>query len=86
MKQISFSECIPNFLLYECFTMHMMTCQVLVLGQNTRGVTLADDVKKKKISDNDRDLKADRIYMVELLILVRSKRTDSWRHMCLSEF
>ena len=42
---------------------------------------LADDVKKKKISDNDRDLKADRIYTVELLILVRSKRTDSWRHL-----
>ena len=40
MKQILFSECIPNFLLYECFAMHMMTCQVLVLGQNTRGVTL----------------------------------------------
>ena len=39
MKQILFSECIPNFLLYECFAMHMMTCQVLVLGQNTRGVT-----------------------------------------------
>jgi len=47
---------------------------------------LADNVKKKKISDNNRDLKADRIYTVELLILVRSKRTDSWRHMCLSEF
>ena len=42
---------------------------------------VADDVKKKKISDNDRDLKADRIYTVELLILVRSKRTDSWRHL-----
>ena len=27
------------FLLYECFAMHMMTCQILVLGQNTRGVT-----------------------------------------------
>ena len=39
MKQILFSECIPNFLLYECFAMHMMTCQILVLGQNTRGVT-----------------------------------------------
>ena len=39
MKQILFSECIPNFLLYECFAMHMMTCQVLVLGPNTRGVT-----------------------------------------------
>ena len=30
---------------------------------------MADDVKKKKISDNDRDLKADRIYTVELLNL-----------------
>ena len=40
MKQILFSECIPNFLLYECFAMHTMTCQVLVLGQNTRGVTI----------------------------------------------
>ena len=39
MKQILFSECIPNFLPYECFAMHMMTCQILVLGQNTRGVT-----------------------------------------------
>ena len=39
MKQFLFSECIPNFLLYECFAMHMMTCQVLVLGPNTRGVT-----------------------------------------------
>ena len=39
MKQILFSESIPNFLLYECFAMHMMTCQVLVLGPNTRGVT-----------------------------------------------
>ena len=47
---------------------------------------LVDDVKKKKISDNDRDLKADRIYTVELLILARSKRTDNWRHLCLSEF
>ena len=40
MKQILFSECIPNFLLYECFAMHMMKCQVLMLGQNTRGVTM----------------------------------------------
>jgi len=47
---------------------------------------LADDVKKKKISDNDHDLKADKIYTVELLILVCSKRTDSWRHLCISEF
>jgi len=47
---------------------------------------LVDDVKKKKISDNDRDLKDDRIYTVELLILVCSKRTDSWLHMCISEF
>ena len=28
-----------KLLLYECFAMHMMTCQILVLGQNTRGVT-----------------------------------------------
>ena len=28
-----------KFLLYECFAMHMMTCQVLMLGQNTIGVT-----------------------------------------------
>ena len=35
-----FIECIQNFILYECFAMHMMTCQILVLGQNTRGVTL----------------------------------------------
>ena len=47
---------------------------------------LADNVKKKKISDDDRDLKADRIYTVELLILVCSKRTYSWRHLCISEF
>ena len=47
---------------------------------------VADDVKKKKISDNDRDLKADRIYTVDLLILVRSKRTGNWRHLYLSEF
>ena len=39
MKQILFSECIPNFLPYECFAMLMMTCQILVLGQNTKGVT-----------------------------------------------
>ena len=47
---------------------------------------LADDVEKKKISDNDHDLKADRIYTVELLILICSKRIDSWRHLCISEF
>ena len=29
-----------NFILYECFAMHMMTCQILILGQNTRGVTV----------------------------------------------
>ena len=45
MKQILFSECIPNFLPYECFAMHMMTCQILVLGQNTRGVTAIPSVE-----------------------------------------
>ena len=39
MKQSLFSECIQNFLLHECFAMHMMTCQILMIGQNTRGVT-----------------------------------------------
>ena len=28
-----------KLILNECFAMHMMTCQILVLGQNTRGVT-----------------------------------------------
>ena len=28
-----------KFLLYECFAKHMMTCQILVLGRNTKGVT-----------------------------------------------
>ena len=30
---------------------------------------MADDVKKKKISNNDHDLKADKIYTVELLCI-----------------
>ena len=44
MKQILFIECIPNFLPFECFAMHMMTCQILVLGENTRGVTISNYV------------------------------------------
>ena len=39
MKQSLCSECVQNFLLHECFAMHMMTCQILMIGQNTRGVT-----------------------------------------------
>ena len=53
MKQSLFNECIQNFLLYECFAMHMMTCQVLMLGQNTRGVTPISDLD----SDHNEDQK-----------------------------
>ena len=55
MKQILFSECIPNFLPYECFAMHMMTCQIFsIRSKHQRCYSYTHRVRSRAPTDKSK--------------------------------